>query len=98
VESAFLCYDRLYFEQLNGERYGWDLGPFHPLVSAGRFWFDVAALPYYAGTDPLRWYECDTGYALPGDRMPLLLYLPKPSLTGAAAEAAAIGLLFVTFP
>jgi hypothetical protein len=98
VEPAYLCYGRLYFEQINSERYGWDLGPLHPLISAGIFYSDVATLPYHAATDPLRRCECNTGYALPGDPMPLLSYLPEPSLTGALAEATAIGLLFVIFP
>jgi hypothetical protein len=98
IEPAYLCYGRLYFEQLNGERYGWDLGPLHPLIAAGTFYFDVAAWPYHAATDPLRCYECNTGYALPGMPMPLLLYRPEFSWTGTAAEAAAIGLLLVCFP
>jgi hypothetical protein len=98
VEPAYLCYGRLYFEQINSERYGWDLGPLHPLISAGTFYFDLATLPYHAATDPLRRYECNAGYALPGDRMPLLLYRPDLNLPGVAAEAAAIGLLFVIFP
>ena len=98
VEPAYLCYGRLYFEQINAERYGWDLGPLHPLISAGTFYFDLATLPYHAATDPLRRYECNTGYALPGDPMPLLLYRPQLSLPGALAEAAAIGLMFVIFP
>ena len=98
IEPAYLCYNRLYFEQLNAERYGWDLGPLHPLISAGIFYFDVATLPYHAATDPLRRYECNPGYALPGTPMPLLLYLPKPSLTGTLAEAAVVGMLVVAFP
>jgi hypothetical protein len=98
VEPACLCYGRLYFEQINAERYGWDLGPLHPLISAGTFYFDLATLPYHAATDPWRRYECNTGYALPGDPMPLLLYRPEFSLPGALAEAAAIGLMFVIFP
>jgi hypothetical protein len=98
VEPAYLCYGRLYFEQINAERYGWDLGPLHPLISAGIFYFDLGTLPYHAATEPLRRYECNTGYALPGDPMPLLLYRPEWSLSGALAEAAAIGLMFVIFP
>jgi hypothetical protein len=98
VEPAYLCHGRLYFEQLNAERYGWDFGPLHPVISAGTFYFDLATLPYHAATDPLRRYECNSGYALPGDPMPLLLYLPKPSVTGTVAEAAAIGVLFAIFP
>jgi hypothetical protein len=98
VEPAYLCYDRLYFEQIHSERYGWSLGPLHPLISAGIFYFDVATLPYHAATDPLRRYECNTGYALPGDPMALLLYPPDLNVPGVIAEAAAIGLLFVIFP
>jgi hypothetical protein len=98
VEPAYLCYGRLYFEQINAERYGWDLGPLHPLIAAGIFYFDLGTLPYHAATEPWRRYECNTGYALPGDPMPLLLYRPELSLPGALAEAAAIGLMFVIFP
>jgi len=98
VEPAYLCYDRLYFEQINSERYGWDLGPLHPLVSAGIFYFDVATLPYHIATDPWRRYECNTGYALPGDPMPLLLYPPDLNWPGVLAEAATVGLLFAFFP
>jgi len=98
VEPAYLCYGRLYFEQINQERYGWDLGPLQPLISAGIFYFDLGALPYHAATDPPRRYECNTGYALPGDPMPLLLYLPQPSLTGVLAEGAAVALMLVIFP
>jgi len=98
VEPAYLCYDRLYFEQINAERYGWSLGPLHPLIAAGIFYFDLATLPYHAATDPLRRYECNPGYALPGDPMPLLLYRPELSLTGALAEAAAVGVLLAIFP
>jgi hypothetical protein len=98
VEPAYLCYGRLYFEQINAERYGWAFGPLHPLISAGIFYLDVATLPYHAATDPLRRYECNSGYALPGDRVPLLLYRPDLNVPGVLAEATAIGLLFVIFP
>ncbi len=98
VEPLYLCYGRLYFEQINQERYGWDLGPLQPLISAGIFYFDVATFPYHAGTDPLRCYECNTGYALPGQCIPLLLYKPEWSWTGALAEAGAVGLMFWMFP
>jgi hypothetical protein len=98
VEPLYLCYGRLYFEQINQERYGWDLGPLQPLISAGIFYFDVATLPYHAGTDPLRCYECNPGYALPGQCVPLLLYKPEWSWTGVLAEAGTVGLMFWMFP
>jgi hypothetical protein len=98
VEPIYVCYDRLYFEQKNAERYGWDLGPIHPLVSAAGFYWDLITLPYHLGTEPCRRYECSTGYCLPGSPMPLLLYPPELSLTGLALEAGTLTALFAIFP
>jgi hypothetical protein len=98
VEPALVCYKRLYFEQLNFERYGWDLGAISPFLSQGAFYFDLISLPYHAATEPFRRYECNAGYYLPGDPVPLLLYPQELSWTGALAEAAVIGLGFVIFP
>jgi len=71
---GYVCYNRLYFEQLNFERYGWDLGVLTPFLSAGLFYYDVAALPFHAAIDPCRTYECGVGYCAPGDPVPLMLY------------------------
>jgi len=98
VEPPYVCYRRLYFEQINSERYGWDLGLGYPLLSAGVFFWDVALLPYHAFTEPFRRYECNAGYCLPGDPVPLLLYPPELNLPGALAEAAVISLGFAIFP
>ena len=98
VEPPYVCYHRLYFEQINAERYGWDLGLGHPLLSAGIFYLDVALLPYHVFTEPLRRYECNAGYYLPGDPVPLMLYPPNLNVPGILAEAAAVGLCFVMFP
>jgi len=98
IEPAYVCYGRLYFEQINSERYGWDFGCLHPLVSVGIFYFDVLTLPYHAGTDLCRRYECNAGYPLVGEPVPLRLYRPKLSATGALSEAATVALLAVIFP
>ena len=98
VEPPYVCYHRLYFEQINAERYGWDLGLGHPLLSAGVFYLDVALLPYHVFTEPLRRYDCNAGYYLPGDPVPLMLYPPNLNIPGILAEAAAVGLCFVIFP
>ena len=98
IEPPYVCYHRLYFEQINAERYGWDLGLVHPLVSASVFFWDVAWLPYHAFTEPLRRYECNAGYCLPGDAVPLLFYPPELNLAGVLAEAAVVGLGFAIFP
>ncbi len=39
-----VCYGRLLFQQKNAERYGWDLGPLHPVLSGLVFFGDVATL------------------------------------------------------
>jgi hypothetical protein len=98
IDPPYLCYGRLYFEQINAERYSWDLGLLHPFLSAGIFYWDVVTFPYHFGTEPLRRYECDAGYCLPGDPVPLLLYPPDLSLTGALTEAATIAGLIIIFP
>jgi hypothetical protein len=98
VEPNYVCYGRLEFERKNSERYGWDLGIIQPLVSAGAFYFDVVALPYHAGTDICRKYDCSAGYCLPGDPVPFLLYPPRISLTGSILEAGTIVALYGIFP
>jgi hypothetical protein len=98
VEPNYVCYQRLLFEQKNLERGGWDLGFFTPVASAGTFFFDVAWLPYHLWTRPLQPCECSAGYCLPGDPMPLLLYPPELSLTGAVMEAGTIVGLVAIFP
>ena len=98
VEPYYVCYNRLLFQQKNFERYGWDLGPISPILSAGKFYMDVALLPYHLGTRPWQQYDTSAGYCLPGDPVPLLLYPPEISATGLAAEAAVITAGFFMFP
>ncbi len=98
VEPYYVCYGRLLFQQKNFERYGWDLGPITPLISAGKFYWDVLALPYNLGTRPFQQYEVSAGYCLPGDPVPLLLYPTEVSVTGLMAEAAVVTALFFIFP
>ena len=98
VEPNYLCYKRLYFEDKNSERYGWDLGFIQPVVSAGIFFWDSATLPYRMGTELCRKYECNSGYCMPGDPVPYLLYPPIWSVTGGAAEIAAVIAIAAIFP
>src|SRR5262249_35277064 len=77
VEPYYVCYGRLFFEDKNTERYGWDLGPIQPILSFAEFYKDLVFLPYHAFTNPCRWYECSAGYCLPGDPVPLLIYPPQ---------------------
>lgn len=98
VEPNFVGYSRLLFEQKNAERYGWDLGPVHPFLAVLTFYKDILLLPYHSMTDPFRFYEYNTGYGLPGDPTPFLLYPPEISFTGSIAETASILAVLAVFP
>ncbi|MFO0966902.1 MAG: hypothetical protein U0793_15115 [Gemmataceae bacterium] len=73
AEPSYLCHGRLFFEQRNFERYGWDLGVIQPPLESLIFYGDILALPAYWALDPCRNFECSTGLCLPGDPTPLLL-------------------------
>lgn len=98
AEPNYVCYGRLYFEEKNSERYGWDLGIAQPLLSSAIFYGELLAMPYQWATDPLRCHDCNTGYCLPGDPVPYLLYPPALSISGGVAEAAAAITLIAIFP
>ncbi len=74
AEPNYVCYRRLWFEQRNSERYGWDLGVLQPGLSLGIFYADLVTLPVRWLLDPFRCYECSAGLCLPGDAVPLWLY------------------------
>ncbi len=98
VEPYYLTYDRLFFHEINSERYGWDLGAVQPFVSTLTFFFDFVTLPYHMATDPFRRYDSSSGYCLPGDPVPYMWYPPNVSVTGTVAELATIALLIAVFP
>ena len=54
--------------------------------------------PYHYGTDPCYRYDRNVGKCMPGDNTPFLLYREPWSLSGAAAEATALGTGFFIFP
>ncbi len=96
VEPAYVCYGRLLFEDRNAERYGWDLGFIQPFVSASLYVKDFVLLPYHLASTPCS--DCNTGYCLPGDPTPFLLYPPGLSVTGVVAEGAVIVGIAALFP
>jgi len=98
VEPNYVTYDRLFFEDKNTERYGWELGLLQPAVSALTFYKDLALMPYHYFSDPCRVHETSAGYCLPGDPVPYLLYPPGTSASGAVGEAAFILGLIACFP
>ena len=90
VEPGYVCHRRLFFEQPNFERIGWDLGILQPGICLGVFYYDMFLLPYHMWTDPIHQTECNIGKCLPGDQAPLLFPVERFSVTGVIGEAAAI--------
>jgi hypothetical protein len=90
IPASVTSYHPLYFEDRNVERYGWDAGIFQPMLSAGKFYLDLAMLPYNIGQQFPWSLEYNAGYALPGDPEPYRIYVPRLSCTGAALESLAV--------
>jgi hypothetical protein len=65
VEPNYLCHGRLYFQQVQAERYGRDFGVMVPVLSTGIFYFDTAALPVRLLGWPCAPYECHADYYSP---------------------------------
>jgi len=61
TEPNYVLYRKLFFEERNSERYGWDLGVMGPFVSAGAFYWDLALVPYQFASLPFRRFESN-GY------------------------------------
>jgi hypothetical protein len=98
AEPNVVCHGRLYFEQPNMERTGWDFGYLSIPISAGVFCYDLVMFPYHYGTDPCNRYDCNVGKCMPGDNTPFLLYREPWSLSGFASEATAVGTGLFVFP
>ncbi|HKB01085.1 MAG TPA: hypothetical protein VKD90_02650 [Gemmataceae bacterium] len=98
AEPSYVVYRRLYFEEKNSERYGWDLGPIQPLVSTLCFFKDVALWPYNFASYPCRRFDTNAGQCLPGDPVPYICYPPEFTAAGLLTEAGVIGLLYVAVP
>lgn len=98
AEPSYVVYRRLYFEEKNAERYGWDLGPIQPLVSTGYFFRDLALLPHNLASYPCRRFDTNAGQCRPGDPVPYILYPPEFTATGLLAETGVIYLLAAAFP
>gem|GEM_PF-5493579 len=98
AEPVYLVHHRLYFEQKNFDRYGWELGFLQPLVSAAMFYKDMAFLPYHIGEDIHRRYEVSVNDCLPGDPVPLTFIPPHISLSGGFLQAVATVGIVAAFP
>lgn len=98
VEPSYVCHGRLHFEQLNFDRYGWEIGYLQPGISTALFLYDVALLPYHTWTRPCERWDCSAGKCQPGDCTPLRLYPEEFSISGLAAQATVLGFGYFIFP
>ncbi len=99
VEPNYVVHRRLYFEEVNSERSGWDAGPAQFLISAGYFYKDVLFLPHNIASG--FWknrYEVSSGKCMPGNPTPYYLYPPGFTVGGTLTEAVVLtGTAFI-FP
>ena len=92
-KASGLCHKPLYFEEVQLERYGHEIGPvLQPLVSTAHFFGNIAVLPYKMGIHPPQECQYALGYYRPGDCAPYMLPPVPISLRGALMQAgAAVG-------
>lgn len=99
LEPNYVVHRRLYYEERNAERYGWDAGLIQPLISTGYFYKDVLMAPHNLVAGGLRErYQTSAGKCLPGDPVPYNLYPPGFTPGGLVVGGGIItGLAFI-FP
>jgi|688.fasta_scaffold37737_2 hypothetical protein len=76
-DSPVFCYNPLYFEQVNLERYGIGYNrPVNAIVSGSRFFIDASLLPIRILQTPHKSCTCTLGYLRPGNCNPTYKSLP----------------------
>ncbi|TWU05303.1 hypothetical protein CA54_59910 [Symmachiella macrocystis] len=69
-EAPAFCYNPLYFEEVNAERYGNTFGCWQPWVSAGHFYASIGLLPLKMLIEPPHDCEYYLGHYRPGRCVP----------------------------
>jgi len=90
LEPGYVVHRRLFFEEKNAERYGWDLGLLSPLVSTAYFYKDIMLFPSMLASNWRERYDTNAGQCQPGSPVPYFLYPPEITLAGGTFGAAAI--------
>lgn len=98
-EPSNLWYHPVYFEDIGLERYGHSVHPwFQPFVSSGRFFGQVATLPYQMALRPASSREFALGYYQPGEWAPKKKYQLPFNEEAAAAEFLWITAIVLLIP
>lgn len=90
LEPAYVVHRKLYFEEKNAERFGWDAGIVQPVISSAYFYKDILLWPSKLASYPCERYDTSAGKCLPGYPVPYYIYPEEISLFGATVGAAAI--------
>ncbi len=99
VEPGYVVHRRLHFEELNSERYGWDLGAINPIISTLYFYKDVLLWPNSLASGCVHgFWDTSAGKCLPGSPTPYYLYPPGLTITGTVVEAGIITGAAFLFP
>jgi len=69
-EAPAFCYNPLYFEEVNAERYGNTFGCWQPWVSAGQYYASIGLLPLKMLVEPPHDCEYYLGHYRPGRCVP----------------------------
>ncbi len=89
--ASGLCHKPLYFEDVQLERYGHEVGPvMQPIISTARFFGDVVTMPYKMGIHPMNECQYSLGYYRPGSCAPWTMGPIPISLRGGLFQAAAV--------
>ncbi len=90
-KASGLCHKPLYFEEVQLERYGHEVGPvLQPIISSVHFFGNIAVLPYKMGIHPMHECQYSLGYYRPGDCAPYMIPPIPWSLPGALSQAKAV--------
>jgi hypothetical protein len=87
VEPGYVVHRRLYFEEKNAERNGWDLGFIQPVASTLVFYKDALLYPMHVASNLGERYDTSAGKCPPGNAVPLYLYPEEITLFGATVGA-----------
>jgi hypothetical protein len=98
VEPNYVIHRRLFFEEMNSERAGWDAGPAQSVFSSAYFFRDIMLLPSRLASKPRCAYDSGAGKCRPGDPTPYYYYPHGVTWFGAAVGTAFYaGLGFVVY-
>ncbi len=98
-DALYIVHRRLHFEDMNTERYGWDLGIVQPFFSAMTFYKDVLLWPNsLASGFAYGFWDTNAGKCLPGSPTPYMLYPPGLTITGSVFEGVIITGAAFAFP